>query len=179
MMEQKAKNAYRIVVGLLAVVLLLSVAFSTKSQLRKTRLSWPRKEGVYIAKSSETIPAFPRALSGYRSENNKDFWGKAFECEGTIRVFGQQGWTGIPDFPNTMNHCSAGVFMIRWRSANPGGRIASTYGYSTDNPSASTKIGSFGYMSGTNCEEPLFKFVGPANNLEDIYYELKFWQAAP
>lgn len=178
-MVQNAKIRRGIVIGLLGAVFLLSVALSGTSLPRRTRLSWPRKEGVYIAKSSETIPAFPRTLSGYRSEQNKDFWGNAFESTGTIRVFGSQGWTAIPDFPNTMNHCSAGVFMIRWRSANLSNQIASTYGYSADVLSAPTRIGSFGYMYGTNCEEPLFKFVGPANNLDDIYYELKFWQAAP
>jgi len=45
------------------------------------------------------------------------------------------------------------------------------------------KIGSFGYMSGTNCEQPMFKFSGAVNGdkstLVDVYYELKFWQAAP
>lgn len=76
------------------------------------------------------------------------------------------------------------MFMIRWRSANPEVVIASTLGYSSEyaNKGAikiTPKIGSFGYMLGTNCEQPLFKFSAPRNgnesNLVDIYYELKFW----
>jgi hypothetical protein len=82
-----------------------------------------------------------------------------------------------------MNGCSNGVFMIRWRSSNPDVRIASNLGYSMEVSSATTKIGAFGYMQGTNCEEPLFKLVSVGNGnqstLTDLYYELKFWQAAP
>ena len=145
--------------------------------------SWPKNQGVYIASSSETIPIFPRALSGYRSESNKDFWGETFASRGTLRIFDSNGWEGIPDFPSTMNGCSAGVFMIRWRSAHPNVCIASTLGYSTDVTYGKPKTGSFGYMYGNNCEQPLFRFADPHDsnetNLVDIYYELKFWQAAP
>jgi hypothetical protein len=56
-------------------------------------------------------------------------------------------------------------------------------GFSPDTVSGKAKTGSFGYMFGTNCEQPLFKFAstvkGNKSNLVDIYYELKFWQAAP
>jgi hypothetical protein len=38
-------------------------------------------------------------------------------------------------------------------------------------------------MSGSNCEQPMFKFAGTVkgnkSTLVDIFYELKFWQAAP
>jgi hypothetical protein len=122
-------------------------------------------------------------LSGYRSENNKDFWGASFACRGTLRIFAGQGWAGIADFPNTMNGCSAGVFMLRWRAAHPDVHIAATLGYSPDLILGETKIGSFGYMCSNNCEQPLFKFPsapdGDESTLVDIYYELKFWQAAP
>ena len=38
-----------------------------------------------------------------------------------------------------------------------------------------------GHHIAPNCEEPLFKFAstGDSSTLEDIYYELKFWRAAP
>jgi hypothetical protein len=35
----------------------------------------------------------------------------------------------------------------------------------------------YGYMYGTNCDQPLFKVT--ESTLVDVYYELKFWQAAP
>jgi hypothetical protein len=153
------------------------------SRTETSQPSWPEKQGVFIADSSEAIPPFPGTLSGYRSEENKDFWGNTFTSRGTLRIFDSDGWAGIPDFPNTQNSCSAGIFMIRWRSAYSGVRIASTVGYSPDVTYEEAKIGSFGYMSGTNCEQPLFRFADTPNssetNLVDIYYELRFWQAAP
>jgi hypothetical protein len=82
--------------------------------------------------------------------------------------------------------------MVRWRSADPGIPIQSSVRYSSST-SGETKTGGFGYMSGTNCEQPMFKFTDTLNPnkyppiirghrvtyLVDIYYELKFWQAAP
>jgi hypothetical protein len=168
---------------LLKVVTMVAVFAIVLVGCEKKGSSWPKDLGVYIAASRKAIPPFPVALTGFRSDSGKDFWGNEFGLHGSIRIFEGNGWAGIPDFPNTMNGCSEGVFMIRWRSANPDVRIASSRGYSTDNISAERKIGSFGYMYGTNCEQPLFKFAGTLNgnqsNLVDVYYELKFWRAAP
>lgn len=144
--------------------------------------AWPTQQGAYITTSSENIPVFPKKLSGFISEPGQDFWGKPFVSRGTMRIFQGQGWQGILDFPNTQNGCSSGAFMIRWRSANPEVRVQSSVRYSGDS-SASAKTGAFGYMLGTNCEQPMFKFGGTINknesNLVDIHFELKFWQAAP
>jgi hypothetical protein len=84
-----------------------------------------------------------------------------------------------------MNGCSHGVFMIRWRSADPNIRVHSVATHSTANASRSeAKTGIFGYMSGTNCDQPLFKFADTLYRVQgtllvDLFYELKFWQAAP
>jgi hypothetical protein len=146
------------------------------------RLSWPEKHGEYVAASSEAIPLFPPTLVGYRFENDKDFWGRAFPSKGSIRVFQGNDWQGLHNFPNTMNGSSAGVFMIRWRLSDPEVRVQSSVRYSSK-VGDTMKIGAFGYMSGTNCDQPMFKFAGTINGnqstLVDVYYELKFWQAAP
>jgi hypothetical protein len=154
--------------------------------------AWRESTGDYVATSSASIPAFPTSLSGYRSEHGKDFWGKDFPWKGTIRVFAGNDWdSGVlyPRFPATMNGCSSGVFMIRWRSANPNVLIQSALGpYAPSlirsNPSsisAAKSSAGFGYMRGTNCDQPMFKFdrALDGSTLVDIYYELKFWQAAP
>ena len=95
------------------------LALSGRSQQSAVPLEWPKDFGEYIANSSEEIPLFPSTLSGFRSENGKDFWDKPFPVKGSIRL-GQGGeWQGIWKFPNTMNGCSHGVFMARWRSADP------------------------------------------------------------
>ena len=170
-----------IAVALLTAVSLLSGTFTVSSQSR--RGSWPRRQGVFVANSSATIPAFPRALSGYRSQGNRDFWGNPIETLGTVRVFEGQSWETIFEFPNTQNQCSAGVFMVRWRVANPNIRVASAIGYSTDNPYTRARASSYGYMYGTNCEQPMWRLADnvrdDGGNLVDIYYELKFWRAAP
>jgi len=147
----------------------------------KAGTGWPQAKGVYVASSSESIPQFPARLSGYRFVSGQDFWGHPFRTTGTLRVFLRNDWDGVYQFPNTMNDCSNGIFMIRWRSANPHVRVESSVRYSPEDNSAKTKIGGFGYMAGSNCDQPMFKFAGASDGstLTDIYYELKFWQAAP
>lgn len=144
---------------------------------------WPKSYGVHITPSSETIPLFPTTLSAYRATGNTDYWDRPFKTKGTIRVFDGQDWGPIPDFPLTMNHCSYGVFMIRWRSANLDVLISAALGHHYSRITNAIQTGKFGFMQGSNCEEPMFKFAGTLNgnesNLVDIYYELKFWQAAP
>jgi hypothetical protein len=128
----------------------IEVNFNLSAQ---SRPSWPKPPAASIASSSEAIPAFPPLLNGYRSEDGKDFWGKPFVVRGAIRVFQGNGWQGIPNFPESMNGCSAGIFMIRWRSAYPNDDLIQ----SSVRPNAAVpsrmeaKTGGFGYMSGTNC----------------------------
>lgn len=143
-------------------------------------IPWPKSRGVYIANSSAGIPQFPRSVSGYRSQKGEDFWGNPFDTHGTIRL--SEGWSEISEFPNTMNHCSEGLFMIRWRSLNSL-KVQTALGFDTDTLSSGRRSGSYGYIYGTNCEEPLFqiqKARGQSSGLiVDITYEIKFWQAAP
>ncbi len=146
---------------------------------------WPKEFGAYVTASSEEIPVFPSTLSGFRSEDRKDFWGKPFSTTGWIRIFQGSDWEGIREFPHTMNGCSHGVFMIRWRSGDPNIRVHPVAAYSAAVASwPEVKTGVFGYMSGTNCEQPMFKFADTICRVQgtlliDLFYELKFWQAAP
>jgi hypothetical protein len=80
-----------------------------------------------------------------------------------------------------MNSCSKGVFMVRWRSANTQVKVLSAVGYLTDNITYKAKASNYGYLYGTNCQMPLFRFgnAGNESTLVDIYYEVKFWEAAP
>lgn len=177
-------NRKKACVSFAALLVTALVPLTLTSQQRPARPTWPKQAGAYIAKSSEAIPAFPRELSGYRSEDGKDFWGKPFSVTGTMRVFQGNGWLGIPEFPSTMNGCSSGFFMIRWRSASPNVPVQSSVRYSAAVAGrGDIKTGSFGYMSGTNCEQPMFNFGNERNRngatLVDVHYELKFWQAAP
>jgi hypothetical protein len=161
------------------------LALGARSQESAVPLEWPKDFGAYIATSSEEIPLFPSTLSGFRSEDGKDFWGKPFSTRASVRIFQGNDWEGIWKFPNTKNGCARGVFMIRWRSADPNIRVHSVVEYSAVLASrAEAKTGIFGYMAGTNCEQPMFKFADAPYRvrgtlLVDVFYELKFWQAAP
>jgi hypothetical protein len=163
-------------------ILIVVLLFLGAAESQQRRPAWPKHAGAYIAASSEAIPLFPRVLSGFRSEDGKDFWDKPFANKGTIRIFRGNDWQGIRNFPNTMNGCSSGAFMVRWRSADPKVLIQTSAENNAAVASrAQTKPGVFGYMSGTNCDQPLFKFVESHDGatLVDVFYELKFWQAAP
>lgn len=141
-----------------SLLVAMLVPLSAASQRSTVRPSWPKEKGAYVAASSEAIPLFPRELSGYRSEAGRDFWKKPFLVTGTLRLFQGKGWQGIPKFPDTINGCSAGVFMIRWRSADPSIRIESSVRFSSAVASREIKTGAFGYMSASNCEQPMFNF---------------------
>lgn len=169
---------------LAAFLCLALLPLTANGQRSPARLSWPKQAGTYVATSSETIPAFPSNLSGFRSDEGKDFWGKPFSVSGTMRVFQGKGWMGIPKFPNTMNGCSSGFFMIRWRTDSPDEPIQSSIRSSAAvGDVKSVRKGAFGYMSGSNCDQPMFNFgnarMRNGSTLVDIHYELKFWQAAP
>ena len=176
----QGKARLAVVVWLLVTALLLVGA----EERRKTaRPVWPKSRGESVVRSSELIPLFPSRLSGYRSETDRDFWNKPFPSKGTIRIFEGAEWQGLQNFPNTMNGCDAGVFMVRWRLSDPQVRVQSSVRFSSKDTSATMTTGNFGYMTGSNCEQPMFKFAGTVHgnesNLVDVRYELKFWQAAP
>src|SRR6266536_5849960 len=94
-MALKARSTVAISVVLLISIFVLPIALGAGSSSPITRTPWPKNQGVYIATSSETIPLFSRALSGFRpKEDNKDFWGHSFVCTGSIRIFAGGGWIG-------------------------------------------------------------------------------------
>jgi hypothetical protein len=146
------------------------------------RPPWPQTMGEFRATSRDRIPVFPRALSGYVSEKDKDFTGKPYPLRGNILVADGNDWKGLRHFPTTRNGCSFGVFMLRWRVSDPSIRVYSTI----DNPRKSTAnvaTGTYGYMYGTICDKPRFKFANSTKpnwpNRADVFYELKFWEAKP
>ena len=148
---------------------------------------WSINDGAFPIANSTNLPDFPATINGYRHKPGLDFWGKPYKELGTVRVFSRDGWTELyPSFPNTMNRCHSGVFMVRWRSLNPEVLVESATSYSArmsvglDEAAApATK----GIMQGSNCLQPLFKFSRALNNnpstLVDVAYEIKFWRVAP
>jgi hypothetical protein len=155
---------------------------------RTRRALWPKQSGVFVATSSETIPLFPRGLSGYRPvRKGFSYFDEPFEWSGSIRV--GYDWSGIPGFPAGMNHCDYGVWMLRWRNSNSDVLVASRASSYDDVDKSypfagnAVRVGRFGYIHGFSCVQPAFKISRTLNRnsstIDDIYYELKFWQAAP
>jgi hypothetical protein len=116
MMFHSARRGFGVTACFLATAFF---SLGAEAQRSAARPGWPISKGVYIATSSESIPLFPRTLSGYRSEDEQDFWNKSFPSRESVRVFEGHDWRGLQKFPLTMNGCTAGVFMIRWRSSDP------------------------------------------------------------
>ena len=146
------------------------------------RPTWPDRMGEFSARSRASIPYFPVALSGYRSEANKVFRGKSYLTRGSIRVEDGDDWRGLKHFPRARNGCSSGLFMLRWRLSDPAIKVYSTI----DNPDkspAKVATGTYGYMYGSVCDKPQFKFAKATkpnwSKHVDVFYESKFWQATP
>jgi hypothetical protein len=75
--------------------------------LLKTQCNWCHQKCQQLGQSKkacgslrEAIPDFPSTMSGYRSQDNKDFWNKPFPVRGSIRLFEGNDWQGIPKFPS-------------------------------------------------------------------------------
>ena len=138
------------------------------------------KDGSFISKTRDSIPPFPSSVRGFYYDPGKDFWGKPFQETGSIRVFEGDNWVGLADFPNSSNGCSSGRFMVRWRSNNPDVVVTASLGYG-DSLIENPKSGIQGYLLGSNCHRPLFKFShaknGNSSTLVDVYYEVRFWHA--
>ena len=147
---------------------------------------WGSGDGAFPIAAQAPLPEFPEKLAGYRYRYGLDFWGNPYDELGRVRVFSGSDWTEIyPAFPKTMNGCSNGKYMIRWRSLNPDVLIESATGYHGDVRvrGSVAKPATQGIMQGHNCSEPLFKFSktknGNKSTLADVVYEIKFWRAAP
>ena len=128
-----------------------------------------------ISATRNEIPDFPRAITQFINIPGRDFWNKPVNERGQVRTFGNDEWQGIHKFPNTMNGCHNGVFLLRWRSA--GGPVLSAVGYSPKSAHfKALQPASYGYMYGTNCQQPLFKSMG--NGINNVIYEIRFFQAS-
>ena len=135
--------------------------------------SWPSDLGTYRTSSSAGIPAFPKRLEGFRPRGDAQ--------SGIIRVFEGKGWTGIHEFEVGANGCSHSMMMVRWRSANAITIQTSTAGSHIDESAPDAPASTHGYMFGSRCDQPAFKFgkTEGTSTLVDVFYEVQHWDAAP
>ena len=140
-------------------------------------------------KQAKEMPSQPTKIKGWEYKSNQDYWGSAFKGTGEIRVFDDgkpqsvldcmSASSGCIQFPATQNSCSSGIFILRWRSMNPDVQIAATTQFA-GLLNKDWKEGTKGYLIGTNCHAPLFKFHSVSNkngsSLADIRFDVRMWR---
>ena len=161
----------------IAAAAVLGTSLATISPAQASN-QWPSKK--FYPPRAETvaarnlIPKFPPALPGFIRVPGRDFWNKPVSERGQVRTFGDGGWQSIRDFPNTMNGCHNGVFLLRWRSS--GGPVLSAVGTRFNADFKAPKASTYGYIYGTNCQKPLFQSVR-SSSINNVMYEVLFFQA--
>jgi len=139
---------------------------------------WPTKgfypPQAFAVNSRSNIPRFPSSLPEFYRVPGRDFWNKPVNERGQVRTFGDGEWQSIHDFPNTMNGCHNGVFLLRWRSSS--GPVLSAVGTRFNADFKAPKPSSYGYMYGTNCQKPLFQSIR-SSSINNVMYEVLFFQA--
>jgi hypothetical protein len=157
---------------------------------------WNRSPDIVIVDSMEKILEFPDRLPGFAAmPDGVNYWNEPFKTRGTVRLF--QGddstkWQSLPSsnnedtgFPGSMNRCGAGMWLVRWRADHPHALIEAAVGFNwEDDPVVlKSKIGRFGYMKGTKCDEPMFRFSkmtdGSTSQMIDLRYEIRFFEVRP
>jgi hypothetical protein len=136
------------------------------------------KPGYAIARSvpySQSVPAFPSSISGTS---------RLGSCRTTVRLFEGDRWSYIPEWRGpSANLCYEHVWAVRWRSANPDVTVRAGAYAVPDITIERAKPGGAGYISGTSCNAPEFKFGSAINgnesNLVDVYVEWRGWTVKP
>lgn len=134
---------------------------------------------AFPADNKKSMPKFLTNIEGYQYRPGYSWWGKPIKETGQIRTFGNDTWETIDDFPNSMNGCYNGIFLIRWRSAN--GPVQSAVGFGPmaglgyKTVTIASRPSTYGYMYGTNCQLPLFKSAHQ-NQINNIAYQVKYFK---
>jgi hypothetical protein len=139
---------------------------------------WPTRD-FYSARAvavstRSAIPQFPASIPEFYRVPGRDFWNNPVSERGQVRTFGDGEWQSIHQFPNTMNGCNNGVFLLRWRSSN--GPVLSAVGTSFSADFKASMPSAYGYLYGNNCQKPLFKSVR-SSSINNVMYQIVFFQA--
>jgi hypothetical protein len=105
----------------------------------------------------------------------------ADENRETVRVFDDEQWQLLEQFPATMNGCDQQRFYIRWRSLDPTAEVEATW-VSSDGSEIENKAvrGSAGWQSNYGCSQPAFRLrkSGSGSTLDDVVVDVQRWQAS-
>lgn len=132
--------------------------------------------------ASKVEPApFPSEFPGFRLTSTHDTF---------VRVFDDGRPQVIYDFPATMNGCSQGKFVVRWRTLDPDVPVEFRPVYGGTGPDnlipvdgAESKTSEHGYWESlSSCEQPSWSMrdAGSTDStLTDITVEYQVWTSAP
>lgn len=137
--------------------------------------AWPPlQDGSHaLANASGEPPPFPVTVPGYTLSG-------AVTRE-TVRVFEDNDYSELTDFPYTMNGCAQQRFYVRWRSLNPNAVALAAEVYNDNGDfivDSKVASGRVGWMSSYGCTEPGFKFRSSTDGstLFDIVVEYQRWE---
>lgn len=128
-------------------------------------------------------PPFPDTLDGWEPREDG-------EWTSSVRVFSGGEWSPVSaegysaDFPATMNGCSQGRTLVRWRAVNEGTRIRASWQHATAAEGVGmgdALTGERGWMILDGCQVPLFQLVGAGgeSTLADVAVSVKQYTPAP
>lgn len=170
-MKRRARVLTYVATALAAAAIGAAIAISVTSS--------DYRAGDSKTDADEPTP-FPTAMDGYLP---------AGEDQTFVRLVGED-IQGIIDFPATMNGCSHGRFVVRWRSLDPDALIefAPVYGGTAPDQlivvdGTTPQRGTAGYWeSESSCEQPSWKRVDDGvdeSAITDVTVEYQEWIAAP
>lgn len=136
------------------------------------------KPGNVIVRSypySQSVPSLPTRISG---TSRLGTW------RTTLRLFEGDEWAYVDEWRGpSANYCNDYVWAVRWRSANPDVTITAGAYAIPDLTLGKAKPGGAGYISGTSCNAPEFRFGSAINgnqsNLVDVNLEWRVWTVEP
>lgn len=153
---------------------------------------WDSSAGIHTVLTLKEVQPFPDTYGDYNLVTGEvDATGGQFKPTGRIdlNTTGNEEWFSVPDgfggtFAKTSQGCEDGMWMIRWRSKDRHQTVVSSKYYTPRGAIiAPSALGPYGFMVGSNCEEPLFRiydeaegFTGPTE--ASVEFEIRFWRTS-
>ena len=122
---------------------------------------------------SQTVPGFPRTVTGYRLRSD----GRT-----ETRLFRGNGWEALTPLHQAVQSCGDFRWYVRWRSTASDVPIDAAVGDTAlpgFNPVIKPSRGSAGYITGFSCVSPGLRYAmisGVEGGLVDVDYEYQIWE---
>ena len=169
-----------LVAGVMGVAMLLVPALTssaTGAPMSQAAALIPNDPTIFAKAQSiphsQTVPGFPRTVTGYRLRSD----GRT-----ETRLFRGEGWQALTPLDHAVNSCGDFRWYVRWRSTAPDVLIdaaAGDTGLPGFNRIGKPSRGGAGYMTGFSCVSPGLRYAmlpGVQGGLVDVDYEYQVWE---